>query len=134
MATRSRIGLLIGDESVVSVYHHWDGYPQWLGVHLRQNYTTKEKISELLDGGDISCIDSDTDWNNDKCEPHVLYYNARGEDTEPRFDQTVEDYLDNGEEYAYLFENNEWVCYDLHKAKPQLVDIPLAIVTKEAVA
>ena len=49
MATRSRIGLLIGDESVVSVYHHWDGYPQWLGVHLRQNYTTKEKISELLD-------------------------------------------------------------------------------------
>ena len=134
MATRSRIGLLIGDESVVSVYHHWDGYPQWLGVHLRQNYRTKEKISELLDGGDISCIDSDTDWNNDKCEPHVLYYNARGENTEPRFDQSVEDYLDNGEEYAYLFENNEWVCYDLHKAKPRRVDIPLAIVTKETVA
>ena len=72
MATRSRIGLLIGDESVVSVYHHWDGYPGWLGVHLRQHYTTKEQISELLDGGDISCIDSDTDWNNEKCEPHVL--------------------------------------------------------------
>ena len=38
------------------------------------------------------------------------------------------------EEYAYLFENNEWVCYDLHGDKPQIVDIPLAIVTKEAVA
>ena len=138
MATRSRIGLLIGDESVVSVYHHWDGYPTWLGVTLRQKYTTKEKIEELLDGGDISCIDSDTDWNNDKCEPHVLYYNARGEDTEPRFDQSVEDYLDNGEEYAYLFESNgeydEWVCYDLHGDNPQIVDIPLAVVTKETVA
>ena len=133
MATRSRIGLLIGDESVVSVYHHWDGYPQWLGVHLRQNYRTKERISELLDGGDISCIDSDTDWKLEKCEPHVQYYNARGEDTEPRFDQTVQDYLDNGEEYAYLFENNEWVCYDLHKARPQRVDIPLAVVTHQGV-
>ena len=138
MATRSRIGIQIGDQSVVSVYHHWDGYPQWLGVHLRQNYTTKEKISELLDGGDISCIDSDTNWKLEKCEPHVQYYNDRGENTEPRLDMTVEDYLDNGEEYAYLFESNgeydEWVCYDLHGDEPQIVDIPLAVVTKETVA
>ena len=105
MATRSRIGLLIGDESVVSVYHHYDGYPQWLGVFLRKNYTTKEQIEELLDGGDISCIDSDKDWDRNEVESHVQYYNDRGEDTEPRFDETVEDYLDNGEEYAYLFEN-----------------------------
>ena len=127
MATRSRIGLLIGDESVVSVYHHWDGYPHWLGNTLRQKYNTKEKIQELLDGGDISCIDSDKDWNLQECEPHVLYYNARGEDTEPRFDQTVEDYLADGEEYAYLFENNEWVCYDLHGDEPQIVDISLLV-------
>ena len=132
MATRSRIGLLIGDESVVSVYHHWDGYPQWLGVYLCQNYTTKEQIKELLDGGDISCIESDTNWNREECEPHVQYYNDRGEDTEPRFDQSVKDYLDNGEEYAYLFENNEWVCYDLHNDEPQVVDIPLELVTTEA--
>ena len=123
MATRSRIGLLLETGYVLSVYHHWDGYPDWLGTTLRQKYNTKEKIEELLDGGDISCIDSDTDWKNEKCEPHVQYYNDRGEDTEPRFDQTVEDYLDNGEEYAYLFENNEWVCYDLHYPEPQIVSI-----------
>ena len=116
MATRSRIGLLIGDESVVSVYHHWDGYPEWLGVFLRKHYTTKEQISELLDGGDISCIDSDTDWNNDKCEPHVLYYNARGEDTEPRLDLNEYDFFNDGEEFAYIFDDGEWTCYDLtHK-------------------
>ena len=134
MATRSRSGLRLAGDAILSVYHHWDGYPDWLGVHLVQNYTTKEQVAELLDGGDISCIDSDQDWNRKEVEPHVLYYNARGEDTEPRFDQSVEDYLDNGEEYAYLFENNEWVCYDLHGSKPQIVDIPLAVVTKETVA
>ena len=131
MATRSRIGLLVGDESVVSVYHHWDGYPQWLGVHLRKNYTTKAQIAELLDGGDISCIESDTNWKLEKCEPHVQYYNDRGENTEPRLDLSVEQYLVDGEEYAYLFENNEWVCYDLHYDEPQIVDIPLAVLTQE---
>ena len=131
MATRSRIGLLLGDDCVVSVYHHWDGYPTWLGVHLRKNYTTKAQIAELLDGGDISCIESDRDWNHEKVEPHVQYYNDRGEATEPRLDLSVDQYLVDGEEYAYLFENNEWVCYDLHKAKPQRVDIPLAVLTKE---
>ena len=124
MATRSRIGLLLGDESVISVYHHWDGYPEWLGVHLKKNYTTKAEIANLIDVGEISCIDSDTDWNLEKCEPHVQYYNDRGENTEPRFDQTVEDYLANGEEYAYLFENGEWKCYDLHTTDSPLVNIP----------
>ena len=76
LATRSRIGLRLAGDAILSVYHHWDGYPTWLGVHLRQKYTTREKVAELLDGGDISCIDSDTDWNLEKCEPHVQYYNV----------------------------------------------------------
>ena len=124
MATRSRIGLLLETGYVLSVYHHWDGYPQWLGVTLREKFNTYDKIAELLDGGDVSCIDSDTNWSLEKCESHVQYYNDRGEKTEPRLDITVEDYLDNGEEYAYLFENNEWICYDLHSNTPQVVNIP----------
>ena len=123
MATRSRIGLLLETGYVLSVYHHWDGYPQWLGVTLREKFNTYDKIAELLDGGDVSCIDSDTDWSLEKVDLHVQYYNDRGENTEPRLDTTVEDYLDNGEEYAYLFENNEWVCYDLHYPEPQFVEI-----------
>ena len=124
MATRSRIGLLLETGSVLSVYHHWDGYPQWLGVVLKEKFNTYEKIAELLDGGDISCCDSDTDWSLEKVDLHVQYYNDRGEKTEPRLDTSVEDYLDNGEEYAYLFENDEWKCYDLHYPEPQEVNIP----------
>ncbi len=131
MATRSRIGLELADDAVLSVYHHYDGYPQWLGVILRQKFNTREKVAELLDGGDISCIDSDTNWNREKVENYVQYYNDRGENTEPRLDLSVEQYLVDGEEYAYLFENNEWVCYDLHYDEPQIVDIPLAVLTQE---
>ena len=124
MATRSRIGLLLETGSVVSVYHHWDGYPQWLGVTLREKFNTYDKIAELLDGGDVSCIDSDTDWSLEKVENHVQYYNDRGEKTEPRLDTCVEDYLDNGEEFAYLFENDEWICYNLQSSDPYVVNIP----------
>ena len=116
MATRSRIGLLLETGFVLSVYHHWDGYPEWLGVFLRKHYTTKDQISELLDGGDISCIDSDTDWKLEKCEPHVQYYNDRGENTEPRLDLNEDDFFENNEEYSYIFEDGKWTAYDLsHK-------------------
>ena len=118
MATRSRIGILLADDTVLSVYHHCDGYPEWLGVKLRKNYTIKEKISDLLNGGDISCIESDQDWNREKVNIHVKYYNERGEDTEPRLDLSLADYLNNGEEYAYLFtDENKWICYNLQDPK-----------------
>ena len=64
MATRSRIALQLNETSFLSVYHHWDGYPQWLGVTLNKKFNTREKVAELIDGGDISCCDSDSDWNN----------------------------------------------------------------------
>ena len=125
MATRSRIGLLLETGHVLSVYHHWDGYPEWLGVTLKEKFNTYDQIAELIDGGDISCCDSDSDWNLQKVDLHVQYYNDRGDNTEPRLDTTVEDYLSKGEEYAYLFENNEWVCYKLpYGGEPYVVNIP----------
>ena len=125
MATRSRIGLRLTEDSILSVYHHWDGYPQWLGVTLQKKFNTKEKVAELIDGGDISCCDSDSDWDLNKIDNHVQYYNDRGEKTEPRLDLNQEDFFANGEEYAYIFEpNGKWSCYDLHPTIPQLVSIP----------
>ena len=119
MATRSRIGLRLKDESILSVYHHWDGYPQWLGVTLNEKFNTKDKVAELLDGGDISCCDSDSDWNLNKVDNHVQYYNDRGEKTEPRLDINFDDYVNNsnaGEEFVYIFtpEDNLWECYEIN--------------------
>ena len=114
MATKSRIGLRLADDSILSVYHHYDGYPQWLGVTLNKKFNTFDKVAELLDGGDISCCDSDRDWDRNKVENHVQYYNDRGEKTEPRLDTNEWEYFRNNEEYAYIFENNGWTCYEVN--------------------
>ena len=114
MATRSRSGIQLAAGAILSVYHHWDGYPQWLGVTLKAKFNTREKVAELIDGGDISCCDSDSDWDRNDVPNHVLYYNARGERTEPRLDLNVDDYFDGGEEYAYIFTlDHTWECYAL---------------------
>ena len=116
MATRSRIGLQLADGNILSVYHHWDGYPQWLGVTLNEKFNTREKVAELIDGGDISCCDSDSDWNLNKVENHVQYYNDRGDNTEPRLDSNFDDYVKNGEEYAYVFTlDHVWECYAIDR-------------------
>ena len=70
MATRSRIGIQIGND-ILSAYHHWDGYPNWLGRILKTHYNTKEKVAELIDGGDMSVA-----WGDDN-KPE--YYADRGE-------------------------------------------------------
>ena len=116
MATRSRIGLQLVDGNILSVYHHWDGYPQWLGVTLNEKFNTREKVAELIDGGDISCCDSDSDWNLNKVENHVQYYNDRGDNTEPRLDSNFDDYVKDGEEYAYVFTlDHVWECYAIDR-------------------
>jgi hypothetical protein len=115
MATRARIALQLTEDSFLSVYHHWDGYPQWLGVTLNKKFNTREKVAELIDGGDISCCDSDRDWNLEPVEKHVQYYNDRGENTEPALHLNIDDYFECGEEYAYVFTlDHEWECYAIN--------------------
>ncbi len=116
MSTRSRIGIALADDSILSVYHHWDGYPEWLGVTLNKKFNTKDKVAELIEGGDMSSCDSDTDWNLEKLpESCPQYYNERGENTEPRLDLNFDDYVDNAksdEEFVYVFTpDSKWECY-----------------------
>ena len=141
MATRSRIGLQLADGNILSVYHHWDGYPEWLGVTLNKKFNTRDKVAELIDGGDISCCDSDSDWNLNKVENHVQYYNDRGENTEPRLDANFDEYVKNGEEYAYVFTlDHVWECYAIDRNYDDdynVIDVnvkPATIPSEEAVA
>ena len=118
MSTNSRIGIALADDSILSVYHHWDGYPQWLGVTLNKKFNTKDKVAELIEGCDMSSCDSDTDWNLEKLpESRPQYYNERGENTDPRLDLNFDDYVDNansGEEFVYVFTpDNKWECYEI---------------------
>ena len=113
MATRSRIALQLTEDSFLSVYHHWDGYPEWLGVTLNKKFNTREKVAELIDGGDMSSCDSNDDWDRKELgETRPLYYNERGDNTEPQLHLNIDDYFDVGEEYAYVYTlDHEWECY-----------------------
>jgi hypothetical protein len=130
MSTRSRIGLELSDGSVISSYCHFDGYPEFNGVKLVEHFNTKEKVQELIDMGDISCLWTNAGWNNETLlETGPLPYSTRGEDCPPRLDANKYDYLADGEEYAYLFtQNQQWVCYDRHQFEentmPTVVEIP----------
>ena len=134
MGTRSRIGIQLADESILSVYCHWDGYPEFNGVKLVENFNTREKVKELIDGGDISSLWTNERWSNDLLDRHrdvygPQYYSQRGEDCPPRLDANKYDYLADGEEYAYIYTlNNEWVCYNRYQFEdnrmPEVVEIP----------
>jgi hypothetical protein len=131
MATRSRIGIELSDGSVLSAYHHWNGYESWLGRILRTHYNSKELAAELIDGGDMSLCWTDERWDASADGSYgPQYYSQRGDDCPPRLDADLCEYLlpDGSEEYAYLFRNGEWVCYNMHQfddAKlPELVEIP----------
>ena len=95
MATRGRIGYELSDGSILSAYHHWDSYPEWLGKTLKAQYNTKEKVAELIDGGDMSTCWADEIWGKklSKGTHAPEYYSARGEDCPPRYDETREQFL-----------------------------------------
>ena len=157
MATRGRIGIKLTDGSILSAYHHWDSYPQWLGVKLVKNFNSQQLASDLIDGGDMSACYSTHTWESEpvkveviqpdgsskfeyvqnkdgetvytkvKAEASPQYYSERGENTPPRLDKDLFDFLGNGEEYAYVWEEGFWTCYDLHEfddQEPEIVEIP----------
>ncbi len=138
MATRGRIGIELSDGSVLSAYHHWDSYPEWLGRILKTHYNSKELAAELIDGGDMSTCWTNERWTGDRWgsypnkveEYGPQYYSQRGEDTPPRLDADLCEYLlpNNSEEFAYVFRSGEWVCYNMHQFDdsklPEVVEIP----------
>ena len=136
MATRSRIGIELKNGSVLSVYCHWDGYPEFNGAHLKEHFNTRSKVSDLIDGGDISALWTNVGWDNETL-PDVgpLYYSTRGENRPPRHDKDLAEYLTNGEEFAYLYtQSGDWLCYDTcewHDSYMESVEIPSLIIPDE---
>ena len=133
MGTRSRIGIQLADQSILSVYCHWDGYPDFNGVKLQEHFNSYELAAELIDGGDISCLWTNAGWNNEVLpEVGPQYYTSRGDEyNPPRLDSNLKQYLTDGaEEYAYIFKDDEWVCYDTKswsETYQQQVEIPVAV-------
>ena len=132
MSTNARIGIKLEDGSILSAYHHWDGYPEWLGVTLREHYNTDEKVATLIDGGNMSCCWCTTNDEGEKVEPHVEYYG--GEDEAPELSKTLGELaeIDMGEEYVYLWFMGEWNCYSISRTHDEhwnVIKTNISVVT-----
>ena len=102
-----------------------------MGRILKTHYNSYEKASELIDGGDMSSCWTDNRWDDSADGSYgPEYYSQRGEDCPPRLDTNLNEYLKDGEEYAYLFRDGEWICWDRHQfddtKSPEIVEIPSA--------
>ena len=101
-----------------------------VGTYSDTHYNTREQAADLIDGGDMSSCWNDTIWGEDRTDGNKYapeYYSARGENCPPRYDQTREEFLSDGEEFSYIFTSAGWVCYDMNEFNdndPEIVEIP----------
>ena len=125
MSTRCRIGLRNEDGSITSIYCHHDGYPDYVGRVLVENYKTEDKIKKLLELGDISRlgtepVDNPKAWESckpgeyEKFHPDNMCdtYKSRGETSPAKTSKRLSDYIDltsgSWGNYCYLFEDVCW--------------------------
>ena len=101
MATRSRIAIENQDGSVTSVYCHWDGHIETNGKILNNNYTTKDKVEELIALGNLSSLDETIDrtvaYHRDNGDYYLIQISFIN------VEELFEDGFSMGVEYIYCF-------------------------------
>jgi hypothetical protein len=125
MSTRSYIGELYKDGSILFVYCHFDGYPDHHLPILNKYYDTHEKVQELLALGRISVlaprVEPNPDENHSFDHPVrdvvIAYHRDRGEELETytaRSRKEFEEYVNKNVDFGYLFEEStgKWIFYN----------------------
>lgn len=121
MSTRSRIAFEHEDGSVISIYCHFDGYPDGVGRVLLAHYNTPERVLELMKLGDLSslapklCPDEGRahSWSDPASNVTVAYGRDRGErNVDARTDSQITLLLNwlrgSDPEFLYLMRNGAW--------------------------
>lgn len=115
MGTRSTIARLNADHTVTAIYCHWDGGIHNNGAILKDHYTDLVKIDQLMALGDLSSLRPEigdkqvfnSPTNIDWC---LAYGRDRNEsDVAAKTYDNVRAWLDNGQEYNYLWDGTEWL-------------------------
>ena len=119
MATRSNIAMKTAEGKIVSVYCHWDGYVANNGKILLENYTDIDKIEALVALGSLSSlgfvIGEQQDFNDrDTCKDEwtLAYHRDRGEELSIQEYDDIPSWIADMEEYAYLWNGQEWLVND----------------------
>ena len=126
MATRSFIirQSNTAEHRYTGIYCHWDGYPSYVGVMLRDHYSHDGELQVLLGRGNISSLltpggrdmgGNDGEWKHfgEKARTFDFLSDALG-------------YADGmGCEHAYVWDASarEWEHYDLRRQPQSLHDV-----------
>ena len=117
MATRSTIGIIDNRTGVVtSIYCHWDGYPEHNGEILVKHWSDPAKIQALMALGSLSSLGEEIgekhDFNANSQSYCTAYGRDRGEtQVGSQTHNSLGEWLDNGEEYNYLWDGVRWNCF-----------------------
>ena len=119
MATRSLIGIKLGDY-IKTIYCHWDGYPEYNGQLLVDNYASPSAVFDLLELGDLSSLAETpakcTAYHRDRKEPYGMV-EARDVYTS----ELAAVGIDYGADYVYIYNDEfEWECYSLEYGASQM--------------
>ncbi len=117
MSTRSLIAVEDTDKSIRSIYCHFDGYPEGVGLTLITHYTTPERVEALLALGPLSGLGDKL--SNDDPEPNArdvcaAYHRDYGEELQkPTVWNNTTEILAKARarfwaEYIYLFRDGKW--------------------------
>jgi len=123
MATRSFI-IRRSNQSprYTGIYCHWDGYPQYVGVMLRDHYSHDGEMQVLLGRGSISSLLTPGGRDMGGNDGEWRLYNEPAVQMEYLSD-ILNHAQDSGCEHAYVWvaEKREWEHYNL-KRDPQSLD------------
>ena len=98
-----KVGDVKLEKDYLTIYHHWDGYPEGVGETLVNKFNDYDTILNLLCGGDASSINGDTivqycAWIGEAWNDAYGGVLPKQSNTEPSVT----------EEYAYLFKDGKW--------------------------
>lgn len=133
MSTRSTIGVIQPNGSVIGVYCHFDGYLDGVGKTLNKYYRDPAKVKELMTLGrnGISVLGKEIGEKQDFNKPAdrklswcLFYGRDRGDKKRITYTyNNVSDFKDGfDEDYGYLYDpkSNTWFAFESHR----LVYIP----------
>lgn len=153
MSTNSWIGQETENGEIRYVYCHWDGHPNSVGAILLEHYQKSEKVTKLIDHGDISALREDigrkhdaqklfgidyTRYDEIPCKKNGWTtfrhrdYNDPWEDCKPdilTFKNMIYNLVGSGISYVYIFTRKRgWVWFDVDKFAFSLEDArPLTV-------
>ena len=100
----------VGDFEKIGIYHHWDGYPEDLGLFLYNHLKTHSDVLNFICGGSIS-----TALNSIGIRYYRSWRNEDWVDCQPRQTNSnllTEKYPYMDSHYTYLFRNGRWFVKD----------------------